>query len=171
MWSDLGEWKWILEAKKKCSSQINLVVLTFIYTMSENSRCFVLQIPSYVKIFLFHTEIGIWKKLMCVFFHSFQTWKWSQKSIFLVKLKTRLLHTFESSLKISIFYSSHFPSCLRNKESTAFNYKLWAKCLTWLNLPPSPLNFSVDSVTKIRFLGKGNHPKNTLKARLFLIFA
>ena len=147
MWSDLGEWKWILEAKKKCSSQINLVVLTFIYTMSENSRCFVLQIPSYVKIFLFHTEIGIWKKLMCVFFHSFQTWKWSQKSIFLVKLKTRLLHTFESSLKISIFYSSHFPSCLRNKESTAFNYKLWAKCLTWLNLPPSPLNFSADWVT------------------------
>ena len=123
----MGEWKWILEAKKKCSSQINLVDVTFICTMSENLRFSILTM---LKHFLF-------KKLMCVFFHSFQTWKWSQKSIFLVKLKTRLLHTFESSLKISIFYSSHFPSCLRNKESTAFNYKLWAKCLTWLNLPPS----------------------------------
>ena len=105
---------------------------------------------------------------MCVFFHSFQTWKWSQKSIFLVKLKTRLLHTFESSLKISIFYSSHFPSCLRrNKESTAFKYKLWAKCLTWLNLPPSPLNFSADSVTEIRFSGKGNQPKKTIRSSIF----
>ena len=115
-------------------------------------------------------KLGFEKSWCAYFFTRFKREN-GPKTIFLVKLKTRLLHTFESSLKISIFYSSHFPSCLRNKESTAFKYKLWAKCLTWLNLPPSPLNFSADSVTWIGFLGKREYIECKAFLNFCLIFA